>query len=63
MNMKSFGILLIIVGAMVAAGSANDCDGACMEQANDIGTMLLVAAGGILTMLVGAALAYSPKNG
>jgi hypothetical protein len=61
--MKAFGLVLIIVGAMVAAGSANDCDGRCIEQANDIGTMLLVAAGGILTMLIGAALACSTKRG
>jgi hypothetical protein len=60
---QSIGLTLIIVGAMVAAGSANDCDGRCIEQANDIGTMLLVAAGGILTMLIGAALACSTKRG
>ena len=36
--------LLIILGIMAMAGSANDCDGACMETANTLGEMLIVAS-------------------
>ena len=35
--------LLIITGIIMMAGSANDCDGACMETANTLTEMLMVA--------------------
>jgi len=38
---------------MVAAGSAGDCDGKCMEYANSLGDMLMIAAAGIGMMLAG----------
>ena len=59
---QGIGLLLIIAGAMVAAGSGNDCDGRCMEQANDMGTMLLVAAAGLFAMIVGALAVYSSRE-
>jgi hypothetical protein len=53
--MKTFiGTLLFVAGIMVAGGSANDCDGRCMEQANDLGTMLMVASAGLAMMIAGA---------
>ena len=48
-----FGATAIFVGLMMAAGSAGDCDGKCMEQANDLATMLLLAGTGILFMFAG----------
>ena len=36
------------------AGSANDCDGKCMEQANTLGEMLMVAGIGVTMMAFGA---------
>ena len=55
--MKTFiGTLLFVAGIMVAGGSANDCDGRCMEQANDLGTMLMVAGVGVALMLAGFAM-------
>lgn len=59
---QGIGFTLIIIGALVAGGSANDCDGACMDQANDLGTMLLVSAVGIVTMLIGAFVGFSTKD-
>jgi hypothetical protein len=59
---QTIGFILIVVGMMVAAGSANDCDGACMEQANDLGTMLIVAAAGLFAMLVGALAVISAER-
>ena len=35
------------------AGSANDCDGACMETANTLGEMLVVAGVGLAMVLFG----------
>jgi uncharacterized membrane protein len=60
--MKTIGFILIVVGVMVMAGSANDCDGRCMEQANDIGTMLMVAASGLFATLVGALAVFSAQD-
>ena len=60
--MKTIGFILIVVGVMVMAGSANDCDGKCMEQANDIGTMLMVAASGLFATVVGALAVFSAQD-
>jgi hypothetical protein len=50
---NAIGAILIISGLMVAAGSAGDCDGKCMEYANSLGDMLMIAAAGVGMMLVG----------
>ena len=50
---NAIGAILIFGGLVVAAGSAGDCDGKCMEYANSLGDMLLIAAAGIGMMLVG----------
>lgn len=60
--MKTIGFILIVVGMMVAAGSANDCDGACMDQANSLGEMLIVAAAGIFAMIVGALAVFNSRE-
>ena len=49
-----FGATAIVLGIMMAAGSAGDCDGKCMEQANDLATMLVLAGTGLVFMLAGA---------
>jgi len=51
--MNVLGGILIVVGMMVMAGSAGDCDGKCMEYANDIGTMLKYAAIGFAITVAG----------
>ena len=62
--MKAFiGGTLIIVGLMVAAGSAGDCDGACMDQANTTGEMLMIAAAGIFATVVGFLVAKDEISG
>ena len=48
-----FGATAIVLGIMMAAGSAGDCDGKCMEQANDLATMVVLAGTGIVFMLSG----------
>jgi hypothetical protein len=54
---QMIGLTLMVLGIMAVAGSAGDCDGKCMEQANDISTMLLVAGAGLVSMVLGASLA------
>ena len=46
--------LLVFGGLMAMAGSANDCDGACIETANTIGEMLMVAFIGLCMFGTGA---------
>jgi hypothetical protein len=59
---QTIGFILIVVGIMAVAGSANDCDGACMEQANTIGEMLMVAGAGLFATIVGALAVFSAQN-
>jgi|SaaInl6LU_22_DNA_1037377.scaffolds.fasta_scaffold75086_1 hypothetical protein len=59
---QAIGGILIVVGMMVAGGSANDCGGACMDQANDLSTTLLVASAGIFAMIVGALAVFSAQK-
>ena len=47
------GAFFFMAGLLLAAGSAGDCDGKCMELANDLPTMLAVAGTGIVFMLSG----------
>ena len=47
------GAFFFIAGLLMAAGSAGDCDGKCMEQANDLATMITLAATGMVFMLSG----------
>lgn len=46
--------ILLMVGLVMMAGSAGDCDGACMDQANTIGEMLMYAGIGMTMFAFGA---------
>ena len=54
--------LLIAVGLIMMAGSANDCDGKCMENANTITEMLIIAGIGLTFMITGSAILISNKR-
>ena len=41
------------------AGSAGDCDGACMAQSNTLGEMLMIAGLGLAFFLTGGAILIS----
>jgi hypothetical protein len=58
----AIGGTLVIVGLMIAAGSAGDCDGRCMEQANTMGEMMIIMMIGLATMAVGAVALMSAAN-
>ena len=50
---NAIAAILIALGIMAMAGSANDCGGACMENANTIGEMLTIAGIGLAMTLFG----------
>ena len=49
--------ILIMAGIVLMAGSAGDCDGKCMDQANTLGEMMMYAFMGLTTFLTGAIIA------
>ncbi len=56
---NTIATFLIVVGIIAMAGSANDCDGACMETANTLGEMLIVASVGLAMLATGALILIS----
>lgn len=50
--------LLVFGGLVVAAGSAGDCDGKCMEYANSLSEMLMVAGIGFAMMVIGGTILF-----
>ena len=50
---------LMMAGLVLMAGSANDCGGDCMEQANTIGEMLMYAGAGLAMFATGALMAIA----
>ena len=53
--MQILGSILVMVGIIAMAGAGGDCDGAC-GPGNDLGTMLLIAGGGLGMFAIGAVL-------
>ena len=49
--------ILIMIGIVLMAGSAGDCDGKCMDQANTLGEMMMYAFMGLTLFLTGAIIA------
>jgi|TARA_B110000902_G_scaffold2177_1_gene2440 hypothetical protein len=56
---NTIATFLIVVGIIAMAGSANDCDGACMDTANTLGEMLIVASVGLAMLATGALILIS----
>ena len=56
---NTIATFLIVIGIIAMAGSANDCDGACMETANTLGEMLIVASVGLAMLATGALILIS----
>ena len=54
---NTFGALLIVIGIMMMAGSAGDCDGKFMESANTLTEMLMYSLMCLAIMLVGGFIA------
>ena len=50
---KGFAAFAIFMGLMMVVGSAGDCDGACVENANTFSEMLSIMAMGFFLMIFG----------
>ena len=50
---KGFAVTVIFVGLLMIAGSAGDCDGACMDQANTLSEMMTIIAMGVAAIVAG----------
>jgi hypothetical protein len=62
--MKSIlGGFLVVAGMMAIAGSANDCDGKCMEFANSLEEMLVIIGIGLTMMVTGGIILYNDNHG
>ena len=48
---------LIFLGIAMMAGSAGDCDGKCVENANSLGTRIFLAFTGLITFVSGGLVA------
>ena len=60
--MNGLGYILIALGIMAMAGSGGDCDGKCVENANTIGQMLIIAGTGLAMFLFGSMLILSNRG-
>jgi glycerol uptake facilitator-like aquaporin len=64
--MKTFGFIFdgtcIALGLMVVAGSAGDCDGKCIENANSLGQMLFLVFWGIVGITLGGIICAKTNN-
>jgi len=60
--LNTIATLLVFVGIVMMAGSAGDCDGKCVEQANTIGEMLMFAGIGLTMFITGSAVLISNRG-
>jgi len=54
--LTTLGLFVTVLGFLIVAGSAGDCDGKCVELANDIPTMLMAALIGFVGITAGVSL-------
>jgi len=50
---------LVFFGLAMMAGSAGDCDGACVALSNTLGEMLMIAGVGLAFFITGGAILIS----
>ena len=55
-------IFLVFMGLIAIAGSANDCDGKCVETANTLGEMLMIVFIGFTMMVTGGTILIKNSN-
>jgi hypothetical protein len=56
------GMVMIIVGLLMMAGSAGDCDGKCMEYANTMGEMATYLIFGLTVAAIGGIIVYNENK-
>ena len=60
--LNTIATLLVFGGLIMMAGSAGDCDGKCVEQANTISQMLMYAGIGLTMFITGSAVLISNRG-
>ena len=60
--MNITGMVMIIVGLFMMAGSAGDCDGKCMEYANTMGEMATYLIFGLTISAIGGIIVYNENK-
>ncbi len=60
--LQIFGSVLIMLGLIAAMGMAGDCDGKCMENANPLSVVLLIAVGSLVSMSLGAIMIFKAER-
>ena len=56
------GGFLLMAGLIAMAGSAGDCDGHCMENANTISEMIMISFIGLTLFVTGAIIMLSTQE-
>ena len=56
------GMVMMIVGVLMMAGSAGDCDGQCMEYANTLGEMATMLIFGLTIAAIGGIIVYNENK-
>ena len=56
--MNTIGYILILLGLIGLAGAAGDCDGHCMEYANDFDTFIFLLGLALVSIIWGLAMLY-----
>ena len=59
---NTLAIFLVFMGLIAIAGSANDCDGKCVETANTIGEMMMIVFIGLSMMVTGGTILIKNSN-
>ena len=59
---NTIATLLVFVGIVMMAGSAGDCDGKCVENANTISEMLMFTGIGLTMIITGSAVLISNRG-
>lgn len=56
--MNGFGITLIFLGIVAAAGAGGDCDGKCVENATSLPVLFMIIGGALVSMVLGAIMMF-----
>ena len=56
------GGVMIALGLMAMAGSAGDCDGKCIENANTLSEMMVLVFWGLVSVVLGAIIVFKTND-
>ena len=56
------GGIMIALGLMAMAGSAGDCDGKCIENANTLSEMMVLVFWGLVSVVLGAIIVFKTND-